>query len=436
MTLPEAKAPQFYEKTACKQRPAVQIAPMIFPSHDARCFAVHRYIASKKQEWDAFVTSARNGTFLLCRDYMDYHSDRFTDHSLMIYQGETLMAVLPANLRSDGTLLSHEGLTYGGLVLPRDAKLTQVLACFHVLLRYLDEARIPRLKYKQIPAFYSTLPDDDVSYALFLLGAKLYRRDCAATVALTDRLPLRKGHHSTVVKARKLGVQIIAEDSFQPFWEQVLSPRLEDRYGVKPVHSLEEIALLATRFPGQIKQFSAYCGDEIVAGITIYETPTVAHAQYSAATEKGRKIGAPTYLAQWLIEHYQDKQYFDFGISNEDNGTVLNHGLQEWKEGFGARSFAHNFYEVDTARYAALEKILGQPEVVLVPPLPSHLPTVTATEQFAPLPEAPVVAMQTNAPSKPSLRMRFAHLLHLVTGVTLDEFALQAGSVVMRAACV
>jgi len=321
-------------------------------------FSVKQYTASDKPAWDRFVNTAKNATFLFSRDYMDYHSARFADHSLMVFKNDELVAVLPANLKADGTLVSHEGLTFGGLVVSHAATLESVLACFYVVLRYLNQSGISKFIYKRIPGFYNTLPDDDVAYALFMLDAKLQRRDCSATVSQANRLPFRRGHKYLIKKATHHEVRLVQETSFKPFWEQVLNPQLAVRYGARPVHTLEEITLLASRFPEQIKQFSAYCGDEIVAGTTIYETPTVAHAQYGAVTEKGRQIGAQAFLFSSLIERYKDKRFFDFGISNEHEGRVLNHGLLEWKEGFGARCYAHDFYEIATANYLKLEPVL------------------------------------------------------------------------------
>ncbi len=343
-----------------------RVAPL---QNNAGVFSVERYTAGRKLEWDTFVSAAKNATFLFSRGYMDYHSDRFADHSLMIFNDHALVAVLPANLNADGILISHEGLTFGGLVVSHEAKLGDVLACFHVVLHYLSQRGISKLLYKRIPGFYNPLPDDEVAYALFLLDARLYRRDCATAVSQADRLPLRRGHKLLIKKAASLGVRIVQETSFQPFWERVLTPQLAARHGAKPVHTLEEITLLASRFPEQIKQFSAYCGDEIVAGTTIYETATVAHAQYGAVTGKGRQIGAQAYLFNSLIEQYKDKRYFDFGISNENEGHTLNHGLLEWKEGFGARCYAHDFYEIATGTYPKLEPVLQiRPETTLTPP--------------------------------------------------------------------
>ncbi len=331
---------------------------------DAAAFSVRRYTPERQAEWDAFVDTAKNATFMFRRDYMDYHRDRFDDHSLMVYHGGKLAALLPANRAADGTLASHEGLSYGGLVVPPSVTLHEVLACFHACLRHLHERQIPTLRYKRIPGFYNTLPDDEVAYGLFLLEARLYRRDCAVVVPQADRLPFQERRRRQIKKAGRAGVRIVQENNYSAFWERVLIPRLAARHGVKPVHTVEEITLLASRFPENIRQFSVYCDDEIVAGTTIYETPTVAHAQYIAITERGQKIGALDYLFDWLLnELYRGKQYFDFGICNEQEGRVLNHGLQDWKEGFGGRCYAHDFYEIATANYAKLESVLSSAPV-------------------------------------------------------------------------
>jgi Acetyltransferase (GNAT) domain len=328
--------------------------------NDFEEFSVERYCKARRQEWNSFVNTAKNATFLFLRGYMDYHSARFADYSLMIFHGQKLVALLPANLAADGILISHEGLTYGGLVVSRDAALCQVLACFHAVLRHLSREHIPKLLYKQIPSFYNTLPDDEVNYALFLTEAQLYRRDCATVVVQSDRLECRKGRKSDISRARRVGVRVVRETAFQAFWEHLIVPQLALRYGVQPVHTLDEITLLGSRFPENIKQFSAYYGDEIVAGTTIFETPTVAHSQYAAVSDHGRRLGAQAFLFGWLMdEYYKDKRFFDFGISNEFNGRAINHGLLDWKEGFGGRSYMHDFYDVCPGNYVKLEPVLS-----------------------------------------------------------------------------
>jgi Acetyltransferase (GNAT) domain len=349
--------------------PAMGHPPAVWPVHEpapaaapqprsAGALTAERYSPDRKAEWDGFVHEGRNATFLFYRDYMDYHGDRFTDHSMMVFQGQTLVAILPANLGADGTLVSHEGLTYGGLVLARAARLGNALACFHALLQDLVRRRILRLRYKRMPGCYHTFTEDDLEYALFLLDARLYRRDCSAALSLVERPPLIRERKSLIRKAADHGVRIVRETSFQAFWERVLVPQLESRHGAKPVHTLDEITLLARRFPEHIKQVSAYLGDEIVAGATIYETSTVARAQYGAVTENGRHCGAQAFLFDWLIEQYKDKRFFDFGTSNQKEGRGLNQSLLDWKEGFGARCYTQDYYEIATGNYPGLEPMM------------------------------------------------------------------------------
>jgi len=338
----------------------VQAEPSPTDFVSKRGLVVKRYTPAQAHLWDAFVQEGKNATFLLERGYMDYHSDRFVDHSLMIFQGQRLLAVLPANQTAERHLQSHGGLTYGGLVLGRYERLVPVLEVFRATLEYLFAGGISVLQYQRIPRFYNPTPDDEVDYALFLLKAVLVRRDCALVVPLRQRLAYSKRRRREINKAKAAGVQVLEDQRFHDFWQDILVPRLQQRYGVKPVHSVEEISLLASRFPKHIRQFSALVQGSIAAGITIYETSSVAHVQYSAMSELGQSVGALDALVDHLIsERYAEKDFFDFGISNENGGLALNHGLLDWKEGFGARSAAHDFYSIDTGSHSLLDSALG-----------------------------------------------------------------------------
>ncbi|MGB9979538.1 hypothetical protein [Methanobacterium sp.] len=44
---------------------------------------IKRYEAEEKERWDNFVKNSKNGVFFSLRDYMEYHADRFEDHSLL-----------------------------------------------------------------------------------------------------------------------------------------------------------------------------------------------------------------------------------------------------------------------------------------------------------------------------------------------------------------
>ena len=51
---------------------------------------IERYNPCHRKEWDEFVETAKNSSFLHRRAYMDYHSHRFADYSLMAYQEKAM----------------------------------------------------------------------------------------------------------------------------------------------------------------------------------------------------------------------------------------------------------------------------------------------------------------------------------------------------------
>src|SRR5690242_1101948 len=113
---------------------------------------------------------------------MDYHRDRFADHSLLVRDPEgELVAVLPAHAAGD-TVGSHRGLSYGGLVIGPGMKAPLFLRAFEAVLLKLQRAGFAALDYKTVPAIYHRQPAEEDRYALFLLGAQLTRRDVLSVV--------------------------------------------------------------------------------------------------------------------------------------------------------------------------------------------------------------------------------------------------------------
>ena len=100
-------------------------------------------------------------------------------------------------------------------------------------------------------------------------------------------------------------------------------------------------------FPDNIKLYVAKKNDELLAGTVIYENNDTVHTQYLANSDLGRKLGALDLTIHHLLTtEFENKRYFDFGISNEDSGRSLNSGLIFQKEGFGARSVVQDIYEL------------------------------------------------------------------------------------------
>jgi hypothetical protein len=312
---------------------------------------VERYDRSSEAAWDAFVRASRNATFLLTRPYMDYHADRFADYSFIVRDPEgELVAVLPAH--SEGTaLVSHGGLSYGGFVIGGGMKTPLMLRVFESVLLALREQGFTALTYKTIPHIYHRQPAEEDRYALFLSGAELIRRDLLSVVSRENRLSYQARRTRGIKRAQGTGVTVTEEMAFTEFWD-LLAATLADRFNATPVHSLAEICLLQERFPANIRLFSARSvGGELLAGVVIYQSERVAHAQYIASSPAGRDAGALDLVFDYLLNQvYKDQPYFDFGGSHEERGRTVNLGLIEQKEGFGARAVAHDHYRIDLTR--------------------------------------------------------------------------------------
>ncbi|MGL4293394.1 MAG: GNAT family N-acetyltransferase [Bacteroidales bacterium] len=311
---------------------------------------VRRYNTGYRQQWNRFVEVSRNGTFLLQRDYMDYHADRFTDYSLLFFTAKNeLVAVLPANV-SGKTLYSHQGLTYGGLILSPGLNMEQMLRIFDAMKTHLHENGFEKLVYKKIPAIYENYPSDEDLYALFRMGANLASRSIASVIRQNGYLSLNENRRRGVRKALAKGIEVRENADFSGFWK-ILEGNLRSKYQTEPVHSLDEIMLLKSRFPETIRCYEAFDGDEVIAGAVVYESEQVAHVQYISASEQGKKEGALDLLFYRLItETYAHKAWFDFGISTENNGTYLNEGLIRQKEGFGARGITYDCYQMEITK--------------------------------------------------------------------------------------
>jgi hypothetical protein len=311
-----------------------------------KIYTLKTYQKTDYAQWNVFIGQAKNATFLFHRDFMEYHSDRFEDYSLIVLDGEKWVAILPAN-RVGNDVHSHQGLTYGGLVYKEQTKLATVIEIFQVILLFLKENKIEKLLIKTIPSIYHIKPAEELQYALFLANAKLIRRDTLSVIDLSQKNKIARGRLEGVQKGIKKKLKIIEVTIFDDFWNKILIPNLQDKYDVKPVHSLDEITSLKLLFPNNIRQFNVYDGDVIVAGTTIFESQNVVHAQYISGNESKSENGSLDFLYHHLITNvFKNKKFFDFGISNEEQGKILNNGLCFWKESFGASTIVHDFYEV------------------------------------------------------------------------------------------
>ena len=308
-------------------------------------FEIERYTIAKMAEWNQFVAASKNGTFLFDRRYMDYHSDRFEDFSLMFYRDGRLYALLPANRKGD-TLQSHAGLTYGGLVMDEHTTAAATVDLFCELNDYLRKEGFCHVLYKCIPWIYHQLPAEEDLYAIALnCDARLQSRDLGTAIIQRNTLRWERVRRRALKRAQQAGITVSRSYDWSGFWH-VLCDNLAAKYDSKPVHTQQEIELLASRFPDNIVLYVATRDNTILAGMVLYISSQVARAQYSSATPEGKQLGAIDIIYDRVINHdYSHLPYFEFGTSALGKTNVINESLVFQKEGFGGRGICFDRYE-------------------------------------------------------------------------------------------
>jgi hypothetical protein len=286
--------------------------------------------------WDEFVRRSRNGHFMLERGYLDYHAQRFRDESLLFFRGERLVALLPAHRRDDA-LITHEGLPFAGLIVGPRTPHHDVRAVFEALRGHIRKSGLRRLLYTPTPACYHATPFEDDLYLLHVLGARCSGMKLSAGFpgAAPPCLSKPTAHHLRRT-ARKHPCVYRECDDVAAFWAY-LEEFLRSRHGATPVHSAAEMALLKSRFPGQIRMLLAEARGEVLAGVLVYLTGRAQRLQYSFRRgEQPPRLLARLYLH--AASHPELRRaWVDLGTSVDPLTGEIDERLLASKEIMGAR---------------------------------------------------------------------------------------------------
>lgn len=307
------------------------------------------YTPDHEMAWEQCCAAAVNGTLLHTRRFLNYHGERFTDVSALIVESGKVRGVFPAaqSPTDAGLVVSHPGITYGGVVHPGWLSGARMLEALSALAAHYQSHGYQRLLYKVVPHIYASVPAQDDVYALFRLGAQRVRCDLSCAVELAWRQPPDEQRRRGLKKAQK-AVTLSSDPLHLGALWAVIAHNLARKHNAKPVHSLAELALLMDKFPNHIAIRCALMAGRVEAGLVVFKTCTVWHAQYIAASERAYEVSALDAVFDAVITEAQlaGARYFDFGISNEQDGQVLNDGLYRFKSGFGGGGVAHEFYEI------------------------------------------------------------------------------------------
>lgn len=305
---------------------------------------VRRYCSELAADWSSVLSDAKNGLFLFERGFIEYHGDRFNEMSAIAYLDEKPVALIPAaiNLES-GEVVSHPGLTFGGVVLKREVRGDVAIAIIEAMLDSLRDWGGTSCTIKLLPQVFAQYPAAELDYVLWRRGFSLVRRDLSSILPLQNALPFNTSKNQSVKKANKAGLSV-AEAGVGEF-HALLEAVLLEQHGVAPVHTKAELQILSDRFPSNIFARAAYQADTLIAGALVFKYEHVWHTQYLACSSEGRNFGALDLVISEIKKEAMaaGALYLSFGVSTESAGRILNEGLLWQKESYGARSVTHDF---------------------------------------------------------------------------------------------
>ena len=313
---------------------------------------VLRYTDADATQWDDFASHAPMATFLHSRRFLSYHGERFKDVSLLVEdEKKGIVGLFPAALdpSDEKRVVSHPGITYGGMLHGGALRGERMLQALDAARSYYSGEGFETLRYKAVPYIYHQVPSSDDLYALFRVGARRYRCDLSCSIDLYNRLSPAQRRKRGLKTALKHGVKVEEGSECAGALWHVLEENLSKKHAVSPVHSLNEILTLHTLFPTNIRFVVACLDSQVVAGVVLFVSARVVHAQYIASSVTGYDVCALDAVFEHCIQKAtaEGARYFDFGINNENEGQDLNVGLYEFKSGFGGSGVVHEWYHIN-----------------------------------------------------------------------------------------
>lgn len=317
---------------------------------------IRKYTEDDSPNWEAFVQAANNGTLFHERRFLSYHpQDRFVDHSLMFEKKGSIKALFPAvEITSTGSkaLVSHQGSSYGGLIVEQDLSFRDSYDYVEALRDYAGENGFNRIQLTLPPAIYQNRVSNYIDFALIKHGFQYKKRDVSSMLTIEDSPDnnlqrFRATHRTAVRKAIKQGVTVRECEEWSSFYS-ILQKNLKIRHNVNPTHSLDELQKLKALFPDRIRLFGAFYEEQLIAGVVNFSVNNdVVLAFYISHSEEYQHLRAVNLLFYEIIKwcHENTFKYLDFGIFTVN--MEPNFGLARFKENFGASGVFRDTFELD-----------------------------------------------------------------------------------------
>jgi len=313
---------------------------------------VRRAEDGDRKAWSDFVFRSNNGTIFHLPDFLDYHPpDRFSNHHLIVEDGEELLSILPGALseRDDGVWFrSYPGASYGGPVLMDSTGLSKLERAMDEVTAYGRVQGWVGIEMTPPPIIYYRRPHNYLEFVLVKRGFTYRKRELTAVIDLARlgeelKLGFRSSALRGVRKALKSGVAVVEEDDFSLFYS-VLESNLQQRHGVVPTHTLEELERLRDLLgKDRIRQFIARKNGDVLAGMVMFHcNPRVTLAFYISHDQEHQSLRPVNLVYMEVIRWAKQMGYHYMDLGTFTLDMDVNYGLCRFKESFSARGIFRN----------------------------------------------------------------------------------------------
>ena len=297
-----------------------------------------KYKESYEKTWDDFVAKSKNGNVFHTRKFLNYHKDKFVDHSVLIYKKDKLLALFPA-IEYDGKIISHRGSTYGGLLVKTNNKLNDTLKIWKEVINYYQKT----IEFRKCEYIFDRFPSQEVEFGAKHLGFSCVHEELSTCLDL-HHIKLSERRKRAIKKCKDL--KIVFDDLDYETYHKVLTKNLE-KFDSTPTHTLKEMEYLKELLPENYYLVTIYVDNTMIAGIwLVLATDKTAHTFYIAQDYRYSEHQPLSCLVRYIIDYLKENgfTYLNFGISTEDGGNYINEGLFEFKESFGGFGVSRFYY--------------------------------------------------------------------------------------------
>ena len=320
--------------------------------------SIKKYNHKLQYVWDDFIEKSNNGTIFHKQTFLNYHIDRkFQNHSLLFYQKNILICVLPAALVSENkvtTLYSHPGASYGGLIYKKlNFQLSQKIII--ALEKYCIKHDIAKCTLRQTPLIYHKTYSACLDYVLHLRGfvaAEHYISHYLSLNLATNPLLYLQKRKQRYIKSDFLyndDFTFAESDQLDEFYK--ILKQNKKKFNTSPTHSLKELQYLLKNFNQQIKLFVSYYKHKIMGGVLLFfTTENTCLIFYNVVANNASNKNISLYQIYRCIEYCVNNAFnvLDFGVShlpNEQNPLLPKLSLIKFKEQFGCEGAIRLVYE-------------------------------------------------------------------------------------------